>query len=49
MVRRGWDAADACNNLYDVYGHHSSVTSIINQMRNDRRNGGHPSLHNAII
>ena len=49
MVRRGWDAQDACNKLYDVYGHQLSVTAIINQMRKDRRNGGHPSLHNTII
>jgi hypothetical protein len=49
MVRRGWDAPDACNKLYDVYGHRSSITSIINEMRKHRRNGGHPSLHDTRI
>ena len=49
MVRRGWDASDACNKLYDVYGHRSSITSIINEMRKHRRNGGHPSLHDTRI
>lgn len=49
MVRRGWDAADACNELYNVYGHRSSVTCIINQMRRDRKNGGHPSLRDTRI
>ena len=44
MVRSGWSAHDACNRMYEVYGESSSVTQIINQMRRDRRNGGHPAL-----
>jgi len=44
MVRSGWSANDACNRIYEVYGESSSVTQIINQMRRDRRNGGHPAL-----
>ena len=44
MVRSGWSAHDACNRLYEVYGHNSTVTQIINRMRTDRKNGGHPEL-----
>ena len=44
MVRSGWNAAEACNKIYSVYGQQSSVTNIINQMRKDRKNGGNPAL-----
>ena len=44
MVICGWNAAKSCNIIYTVYGQQSSVTSIINQMRKDRKNGGNPAL-----
>jgi len=44
MVTSGLSANEACNRIYEVYGESSSVTQIINQMRRDRRNGGHPAL-----
>ena len=44
MVRSGWSAHEACNKIYDVYGANQTVTSITNQLRKDRNNGGHPAL-----
>ena len=44
MIRSGWSAHDACNKIYDVYGANQTITSITNQMKKDRRNGGHPAL-----
>ena len=44
MVRSGYIARDACNKIYEVYGANLSVTNIINLMRRDRKNGGHPNL-----
>ena len=49
MVRNGWNAAEACNRIYTIYGRRSSVTSIINKMRKDRKNGGHPGLQNLAV
>ena len=44
MVRCGWNSSEACNKVYAVYGCNSSVTSIINRMRKDRKHGGNPAL-----
>ena len=44
MVRGGWDANQACNRIYEVYGANQTVTTIINLMRCDKANGGHPAL-----
>ena len=44
MIRSGWSAHDACNKIYEVYGANQTITSITNQMRKDRKNGGHPAL-----
>ena len=44
MVRAGWHAMNAIDRIYEVYGRRTSVTSIINRMRSDRRNGGNPGL-----
>ena len=44
MVRSGWSANEACNRIYEVYGENLSVTQILNLMRKDRTNGGHPLL-----
>ena len=49
MDRCGWNAAEACNNIYTVYGQQLSVTSMINQMRKDRKNGGNPALQTLNI
>ena len=35
---------EACNLIYELYGHNSTVTHIINEMINDRGNGVKPSL-----
>jgi hypothetical protein len=45
LVRAGHTAQVAIDRIYQVYGQASTVTSIINQMRQDRRTGGHPQLH----
>lgn len=44
LVRSGWTANTACDRLHEVYGRNLSVTNIINRMRRDRVNGGHPNL-----
>ena len=44
MVRSGFTVNEACNSIYSAYGHRSSLTSIINQMRKDKKTGGHPNL-----
>jgi len=44
MVRGGWSANEACNKAHEVHGTNKTVTSIINEMRRDRKNGDHPSL-----
>ena len=49
MVRCGWNAAEACNKIYTVYGQQSNITIIINQMRKDRKNGGNPALRTLNI
>ena len=43
LVRSGRTAQTAIDMIYATYGH-QSVTSIINRMRRDRANGGHPNL-----
>ena len=43
-VRCDWNASEVCNTIYTVYGFNSSVTSIINRMRKDRKYGGNPAL-----
>ena len=44
-----YSTVDACNEFYDTYGHRSNVSCIINQMRKDCKNGGHPSLSDTAI
>lgn len=44
MVRCGWSSHEACNKIYEAYGQQSPVTYIINEMRKDKKLGGHPSL-----
>jgi hypothetical protein len=44
LVRSGWTANTACDRIQEVYGRNLSVTDIINRMRRDRVNGGHPNL-----
>ena len=42
MVRGGWSSHEACFLIYEVYGHSSTVTYIIIEMRKDGGNGGKP-------
>ena len=49
MVRAGHNSEDAINKIYDAYGHKTSVTNIINKMRKDRKDGGHPNLQVAYV
>jgi len=44
LVRSGWTANTACDRIQEVYGRHLSDTNIVNRMRRDRANGGHPNL-----
>jgi Transcriptional activator of glycolytic enzymes len=43
MIRQGHSYLTAINVLYQIY-RDNSVTDIINKMRTDRINGGHPEL-----
>ena len=45
LVREGYTAEVAGDRIYEAYGREKSVSDIFNQMRNDRRTGGHSSLH----
>ena len=44
MVRSGWSSHEACDRIYEVYGHNSTVTRIINEMRKYGENRGKPEL-----
>ena len=44
LVRAGYSSQVAIDRIYQAYGRHKSVTWIINQMRKDRVQGGHPNL-----
>ena len=44
LVRAGYTTELAIDRIYEAYGWKKSVTDIFNQMRNDRRTGGHSSL-----
>lgn len=44
LVRAGHTSNVAIDRIYDVYGRGQSVTNIINRMRRDRAQGGHPNL-----
>ena len=43
-VRAGSNATDVINRVYDCYGRNLSVNAIIDLIKNDRKNGGHPNL-----
>ena len=43
LIRAGYDSHTAIDKIYEVYNHRS-VTHIINAMRKDKMNGGHPLL-----
>ena len=49
MIRSGWSSDEACNKIYEAYGAQKNITYIINQMRKDKKNGGHPSLRMAAL
>jgi hypothetical protein len=40
----GWDAAEACNKIYEVHGLQQRVTKIITYLKRDKLNGGHQEL-----
>jgi hypothetical protein len=44
QVRAGCTAQQAIKKIYSVYGEGETVTYIVNQMRQDRQQGGHPKL-----
>jgi hypothetical protein len=45
LIRAGHTAQTAADLIYQAYGANTPTTRIINQMRRDRQNGGHPLLH----
>jgi hypothetical protein len=40
----GWDAAEACNKIYEVHGLQQRVTKIMKYLKRDKLNGGHQEL-----
>lgn len=44
LVRAGFTSDVAIDKVYAAYGRQRSVTSILMQMRHDRKHGGHPDL-----
>jgi hypothetical protein len=46
LIRSGLHSNVAIDRIYEVYGQNATVTTVINQMRRDKRNGNlHPLLH----
>jgi Transcriptional activator of glycolytic enzymes. len=45
LIRSGYSADTAIDKIYNTYGRRSSVTTIINRMRDDAKRGGHPLLN----
>ena len=49
LIRSGLTYQTACDRIYAVYGHTTTVTSIINRLHNDKRSGNlHPDLQGAV-
>ena len=44
LIRRGFTANVACDQIYEHYGRQLSVTRVINAMLQDRRNGAIPAV-----
>jgi hypothetical protein len=44
LIRQGHTYLTAIDEIHRVYGENSTVTQIINLMRQDRARGGHPEL-----
>ena len=44
LVQAGLTASVAIDQVYDVYGHDRPVSYIINQMRQDQKDSGHPKF-----
>jgi len=44
LIRSGYTADSAIDKIYDVYGRSTSVSTIINRMRDDEKRGGQPEL-----
>jgi hypothetical protein len=44
LVQSGWTSTAVCDRIHEIYGRNLSITAIINRMRWDRVNGGHPNL-----
>ena len=49
MVRSGWDAAEASNNIYKVYGLQQPNTKIIKYLKRDKPDGGHQELRRVHL
>ena len=49
MVRSGWDAATACNKIYEVYGVQEPITNIIKCLKRDKAIGGHEELRRVNL
>ena len=49
MIRRGLDANDACDRIYNTYGHNQSVSSILKRLKSDSKTGGYPNLRIANL
>ena len=49
MVRSGWDAATACNKIYEVYGVQEPITNIIKYLKRDKATGGHEELRRVNL
>lgn len=47
MIRRGYtsDTAIILDKIYEVYSSRMSCTEILQLIRRDKKNGGHPRLH----
>ena len=49
LIRAGHTSQSAIRLIYQVYGLHTSVSTIIARMRRDNKNGGHPKLRDHLL
>jgi hypothetical protein len=45
LINGGFTELTAIDKVHQAYGNNLSVTSILNKMQKDKRNGGHPNLN----
>ncbi len=45
LIQRGYSSDAAIDHIYSVYGRSSSVTAVLNGLRDDKKRGGHLDIY----